>query len=237
MAGTENRCPSCAAVVSHHDARCPACSQVLGVDNVCERCHALCPTLSRGVRLVCSACGSERTRLPNTVVENAGQEARARSLDTLKVKGYGALAAVIALLGVTLGTLVALYGQNAFEVGGAIALLVMSLVSAILLGRAALGVRARRAAAERFMLEQRVLGFAFQRAGIVTAKEVARHLNTTVDFADAMLDRLVTAQRADMDVTDEGEIVFTFQAARTGVASERAPAARAAQLRAKIESP
>jgi len=237
MAGTENRCPSCAALVSPDDASCGACGQVLGHDNVCERCHALCPAVSRGVRLVCSACGSERTRRPHTVVESQGQEARSRSLTTLKTRAFVALAALIATLGVVFGGLVGLYGQNAFEVGGAIAVLLASLVAAALLARQSVQQKRRRAARERFMLEQRVMGFAFQRAGIVTAKEVARHLNITVDAADAMLDRLVTAQKADMDVTDEGEIMFTFGTARAALASApAATAARAARLQTKIES-
>ena len=236
MAVTDNRCPSCASAVSPHDARCGGCGVVLGVDNVCERCHALAPAVTRGGRLVCSACGSERMRQLHTVVESEGQALRTRDRQQLKAGLFNGGGALLAAFGLVVGTLVGLFGQNAFEVALAVAVAVVALAAAALAVRQGKRVKKRAEARERFELEQRLLGFAYQRAGVVTSREVARHLNISVDAADAMLDSLVTAQRADMDVTDEGEIMFSFKSARAGTASERSPSARAAQLRPKIES-
>jgi hypothetical protein len=68
--------------------------------------------------------------------------------------------------------------------------------------------RARpRTDAER---ERRILQFAETEHGRVTVAEVAAHCDMTVSEAKVTLDRLVTQQVADIQVTDSGVLVYVF---------------------------
>jgi len=220
MAVALHQCPSCSREVSQHDARCPDCRQVLGTDNLCEQCHALAPATRHGHRIVCSACQSVRARRPNTVVSSARALRWLAAWERFRVRVYGGAAASSALFGLLLGGLLLAYAPGSWHSFAWSVLVAMALVTTAFALRIK-RVRTLGGARDRFMLQQRLLGYAHQRRGVVTAEGVAHHLDIPVTAADAMLDDLVRVGKADMDVSDRGEISFALHAPRAGSALPR----------------
>lgn len=217
-----------------HDARCPQCSQVLGADNQCEHCHALVPALRRGGRIVCSACGSERRRGPNTITVSERELRFMAGWERVRIRIYKVATALAVLFGLFIGALFWLFAPNAFELGSALVTAFVTLLIAGLFVQRIKKVRALSQQREHFLLEQRVLGLAHKNRGVITAAEVARHLNIPVTAADAMLDELVRTGRADIDVTDRGDIRFLLHADRAVLPSARSAYPNAAQVAAQV---
>lgn len=235
MLGTPTQCPSCAAVVSPFDARCHACRQVLGPDNICPQCQALAATISRRGRLVCSACESERERRPHTVVVRDRDMRWSLAWERIRLRVYTFFAVMFALFNGTVGGMTLHFGESDFSRFIAAMFLLTAVLVPLLLWRLSKQVRMRSKAREQFTLEQRLIGLAHKQGGVITPDEAARHLNVPLAAADAMLDRLVHRQQAELEVTERGELQFVLGPARrakglgASSATRQSPAARAAR--------
>ncbi|MET0339892.1 MAG: hypothetical protein ABW252_02780 [Polyangiales bacterium] len=242
MLGTPTQCPSCAAVVSPFDTRCPACRQVLGPDNICDRCQALAPTIARHGRLLCSACESERTRRPHTVVVRDRELRWSLAWERFRLRIYAFVAVTFALFNGTVGGLTLHFGDSDFSRFIAAAFLLGAALIPLLLFMLAKRARKLSKAREQFTLRQRLLGLAYKRGGVLTAADVAQNLNIPLAAADAMLDQLVHQQKAEIEVTDRGEIQFVFGPARLtsgtsrDVGASTSPSAAARASRRGTES-
>jgi hypothetical protein len=73
---------------------------------------------------------------------------------------------------------------------------------------------ARRAKLRQQTIEAEVMKLAIQQAGKLTALEVATALALPQDETTRALDAMVEREVADIEITDEGVIVYTFDAAR-----------------------
>ena len=89
-------------------------------------------------------------------------------------------------------------------------------VGGLALLRGALGGSAgsRMQALRAQTIEAEILKLAMARQGKLTAVEVESALALPAGEAKATLDRLVAREAADLDVTDEGVLVYTFHDAR-----------------------
>ena len=87
-------------------------------------------------------------------------------------------------------------------------------VGAGLLVRSHFADRSRRSGRKELLrqqtLEAEILKFAGQHGGRLTAVEVATQLGLTPEAAKEALDALAVRSQADMEVTDEGVLVYTF---------------------------
>ena len=156
-------------------------------------------------------CESERTRRPHTVVVRDRETRWALAWERFRRKILVALAAFIAVSNGTCGGLLVRYssGQELIQILGASLLLAAALVPLLLFLWDKRG-RNRSKLRERFTLQQRLLGLAYKRRGVLTADDVARSLNIPLPAADAMLDQMVHQQKAEIEVTDRGEIQFVI---------------------------
>jgi hypothetical protein len=76
------------------------------------------------------------------------------------------------------------------------------------------GDAARRARLRQQTIEAEVMKLAINQRGKLTAIEVATALALPEDETKAALDAMVEREIADIEITDEGVIVYTFQSAR-----------------------
>ena len=76
------------------------------------------------------------------------------------------------------------------------------------------GDRARRASLRQQTIEAEVMKLAIQQRGKLTALEVATALALPEDETKLALDAMVEREIADIEITDEGVIVYTFQSAQ-----------------------
>jgi hypothetical protein len=73
---------------------------------------------------------------------------------------------------------------------------------------------ARRARLRQQTIEAEVMKLAIQQRGKLTALEVATALALPEDETKVALDSMVERELADIEITDEGVIVYTFQSAK-----------------------
>jgi hypothetical protein len=76
------------------------------------------------------------------------------------------------------------------------------------------GDAARRAKFRQQTIEAEVMKLAIQQRGKLTALEVATALALPEDETKVALDAMVEREIADIEITDEGVIVYTFQSAK-----------------------
>jgi hypothetical protein len=76
------------------------------------------------------------------------------------------------------------------------------------------GEEARRAKLRQQTIEAEVMKLAMQQAGKLTALEVATALALPPDETTRALDAMVEREVADIEITDDGVIVYTFDAAK-----------------------
>ena len=74
--------------------------------------------------------------------------------------------------------------------------------------------QARRDALRQQTIEAEVMKLAIQHKGKLTAIEVGTALSLQQDETKIALDRMVEREIADIEITDEGVIVYTFDAAK-----------------------
>ncbi len=93
---------------------------------------------------------------------------------------------------------------------------VLPAAGGVALLRGALGgnSRARMQQLRQQTIDAEILRLAMARQGKLTAVEVASALALPEDEARRSLDALVTREVADLDVTDEGVLVYSFHEAR-----------------------
>jgi hypothetical protein len=76
------------------------------------------------------------------------------------------------------------------------------------------GERSRRDSLRQQTIEAEVMKLAIQQKGKLTALEVATALALQQDETKVALDRMVEREIADIEITDDGVIVYTFDAAK-----------------------
>jgi hypothetical protein len=181
---------------------------------ICPNCRQEAPTVVRGVRAYCTACGAPRSLIEDTPVNVAGQPS----------KIGGGVAAVAGLSVLFLGTLVSLLIGGliyifAAPVGLAVGVFLEAttlFVAALLLwgGRTLFRSGTER---ERGAHEQAVYAIARRRGGSVTPAELARALSIPEADADAILTAMV--KRPDGQVTleldDDGTLRYEVHDARS----------------------
>jgi hypothetical protein len=177
----------------------------------CPHCQKDAPTIVRGVRAYCTACGAPRSLINAPEAVNvAGQPAR------IGGTVFQALGAAALGLGLVVALLIAgiagafLGGAAALWVGVPIALIALVIALPIMGG----GRRLQRAgeARSRAAQETAIFALAAQRRGVLTLRDVARALSIREDEADALLTAL--AKRPDgavvLDVDDNGALSYRF---------------------------
>jgi hypothetical protein len=181
---------------------------VLGEDNLCERCHALGPALVRGTELCCPACGATRQRGPRVLIANVSELDRAlyvgwpQPFAAIALGAWGG-AVVLALLGFLLGD------DARTLMRGLVVLAVGVAIVAGLLVRQRRKLLLRRRA---FALDQRIVGLAYQRDGMLTTRDVAAALGLDAADAEARLSDLVARARASLEVSQEsGHVHYVFK--------------------------
>jgi hypothetical protein len=177
----------------------------------CPHCQKDAPTIVRGVRTYCTACGAPRSLIDAPEAVNvAGQPAK---IGGTVFQALGAVALGIGLMvALVLGGVAgALFGgPAALWIGVPIAMVTL-IVALPLMGG---GRRLQRAGEERGRAahETAIFALAAQRRGILTVRDVAHALSIREDEADALLTTL--AKRPDgavvLDVDDNGGLSYRF---------------------------
>ncbi len=177
---------------------------------ICPSCKQDAPTVIRGMRPYCTACGAPRPLMAATDAVNlAGQPAKVGG-EVARGAGYVALfgGAVLALV---LGGVFQALFHTGLLVAVPVALAALLVSLPLLLG----GRKLRRSGDEtaRSAHEQAVIALAARVGGVVTAREAASRLSLTEEQADALLTEM--AKRPDgkvtLEVDDAGVLSFHFR--------------------------
>lgn len=176
----------------------------------------------RGVVGYCTACGTPRSPLHTTSIELAGRPARvgggiARGLGWV-VLFAGLLAAVG--LGAVLQAIFPA-GVAGWLVGGIVTFVALAVGATLLFGGRALerkGEEARRATVERA-----AFALAATHGGTITAGDLARAVGLSASEADALLTELAKRpdSSVDVDVDDDGRVLYRFEPLPEGGAGRR----------------
>lgn len=173
------------------------------------RCHGLCPALRDGDDLVCSACGAAREPADRVVVIDEFERDHALAPPS-SLPWYAVLTA---LIGAGVLWYASILTPN--PRGRVLA----ELVAICLVLGAAVGVyfayrsHTARMRRRRFELEQRIVGLAHQREGVLTVQEVATKLGVRPAEADVFLTELAKLGRATLEVSD-GRMRYVFREAK-----------------------
>jgi hypothetical protein len=165
---------------------------------ICPNCRQEAPTVVRGVRAYCTACGAPRSLIEDTPVNVAGQPSKIGG-GVASVVGLSVLV-LGSLLSLTVGALLHILAPMAgWIVGGFFEAVTLFVAAMLLWGGRAL----RRSGSEREQNAQEQANFAIarQRGGSLTAADLARALSMPETEADALLTNL--AKRPDGRVTLE----------------------------------
>ena len=183
---------------------------------ICPSCHQDAPTIVRGVRAFCTACGAPRSLLGSSAVNVAGKPrkvggaiASGAGWATLIGGSAASLGAGLITYFIFLAIGASTAGTVGLVVGGFFGLLTVLLALSLLLGGRKLsktGVADRRK-----VLEQGIFALAGKQRGSVTPRDVARQLAITDEEADALLTDLVKKGdgRVSLDVDDDGTLRYT----------------------------
>ncbi len=183
---------------------------------ICPSCHQDAPTIVRGVRAFCTACGAPRPLLGSSAVNVAGKP----------MKVGGGVASVIGWLVLFFGSMVSIAMGALFNllwsianpaaatavglwVGGFFGVITLVVALSLLLG----GRKLRKTGVDdrRKVLEQGIFALAGKQRGSVTPRDVARQLAIRDEEADALLTDLVKKGdgRVSLDVDDDGTLRYT----------------------------
>ncbi len=183
---------------------------------ICPSCHQDAPTIVRGVRAFCTACGAPRSLLDGSAVNVAGKPrkvggaiASGAGWATLIGGSAASLGAGLITYFIFLAIGASTAGTVGLVVGGFFGLLTVLIALSLLLGGRKLskdGVDDRRK-----VLEQGIFALAGKQRGSVTPRDVARQLAITDEEADALLTDLVKKGdgRVSLDVDDDGTLRYT----------------------------
>jgi hypothetical protein len=181
---------------------------------ICPNCRQEAPTVVRGIRAYCTACGAPRSLIEDTPVNVAGQPSKFGG-GVAAVAGLTVLV-VGSLLALAVGALLQFFVAPAGWIVGGFLEAVTLFVAAMFLwgGRALFRSGTER---ERDAHEQAVFAIARRRGGSVTAAELSRALSIPESEADASLTAM--AKRPDGQVTleldDDGMLRYEVRDARS----------------------
>jgi hypothetical protein len=174
---------------------------------ICPNCRQEAPTIVRGVRAYCTACGAQRSLIEDTPVNVAGQPSKIGG-GVAAVAGLSILV-IGSLLSLALGALLQFFAAPAGLIVGGFLEAVTLFVAAMFLwgGRELFRSGTER---ERGAQEQAIFAIARRRGGSVTASELARVLSIPESEADAMLTGM--AKRPDgqvsLELDDDGTLRY-----------------------------
>ena len=177
----------------------------------CPKCGEDVPIVLRGVEAFCTACGRRRLPFAQEALNLKGKSAKAGGT-AARVLGvivwiFGFF--LSALLG---GTLQVLFPEIllGLAVGGPIAFVTLLLGAFLFFGGRKLGKMGDATATEAQI--KAIRGLARQRRGVLTADDVARHLDLTPERGDALLTDLARHPDEDVgvDIDDQGRVLFLF---------------------------
>lgn len=173
----------------------------------CLNCRQDAPTIVRGARAYCTACGAPRSLLEDTPVNVAGQPSKIGG-GVASVAGWVILITGV-LLALTLGGLIGLLSATAaWIIGGFLGAVSVLFGLLFILGGRMLWKTGKER--ERGAHEQAVFAVARRNAGSVTPAELSRAVNITEAEADALLTQM--AKRPDghvtLEVDDDGTLRY-----------------------------
>lgn len=204
-------CPACRERNTAKGLRCAACQVALGEGNRCGRCLAIAPVFERSGRYVCSACGETRTRHDDTLVTT--EAALLQAFDPARGRGLPLLLYALSALALAILTWLVVRGTLPRGLGlllGAV-LLALSVRLQGLARRRQARVQARR----RYEIEQRIIGLAFRKDGLLTASAVSTTLRISHSEAQELLGELASSGRARAEPsTDGSETTYFFGEAK-----------------------
>lgn len=183
---------------------------------ICPSCHQDAPTIVRGVRAFCTACGAPRPLLGSSAVNVAGKPmkvggaiASGAGWATLIGGSVASLGAGLLTYFVFLAIGASTAGTVGLFVGGFLGLLTILISLSLLLGGRKL--RATGVDDRRKVLEQGIFALAGRQRGSVTPRDVARQLSITEEEADGLLTDLAKKGdgRVSLDVDDDGTLRYT----------------------------
>lgn len=184
---------------------------------ICPSCRQDAPTIVRGVRAFCTACGAPRGLLGNNAVNVAGKPAKVGG-------GIASVMGWIVLVGGTFASIVlgalfnmlwtvagsAAAGTIGLIVGGFFGAITLVVALSLLLG----GRKLSKTGAEdrRKVLVQGIYALGGKQRGSLTPRDVARHLQITEEEADTLLTDLVKKGdgRVTLEVDDDGTLRYTI---------------------------
>jgi membrane protein implicated in regulation of membrane protease activity len=183
---------------------------------ICPSCRQDAPTIVRGVRAFCTACGAPRPLLGSSAVNVAGKP----------MKAGGTAASVMGWIVLFVGSMFSLaigaffnmlwsfaHSAAAFtvglSVGGFFGVITLVIALSLLLGGRKMAKTGE--GDRRKVLEQGIFALAGRQRGSVTPRDVARQLEITDEEADALLTDLAKNPngRVSLDVDDDGTLRYT----------------------------
>jgi len=204
-------CPACRERVITRGPRCASCKVALGEGNRCGRCLAIAPVFERGGRHVCSACGETRTCHDDTLVTTETELLQA--FDPARGRGLPVL--LLALSALALLVLVWLAVRGTLPRGLALLAGAGLLIVSAPLQRLARRRQARARARRRYEIEQRIIGLAFRKDGLLTASAVSTTLRISYSEAQELLGELASSGRARAEASADGaETTYFFGEAK-----------------------
>ncbi len=178
---------------------------------LCPHCYKDAPIVYRGVSAHCTACGGLRTPLANESVNLAGQGSKVGGT-VASVFGW-----IVLVGGVVLGGSVTAFFQWLME-GGYIGwllgtpIMVLSAIFAATLLFSGKKLAKSGQAVQRSAQEKAILGIAENKGGVISAIDVSRSLDLTLQQADALLTRMAkeTPDQVTVDLDDHGGVFYRF---------------------------
>jgi hypothetical protein len=176
---------------------------------ICPSCRQEAPTIVRGVRAYCTACGAPRSLLEDTPVNVAGQPSKlgggvASVVGWVILLGGGLLALTLALvLHAIFASALVTWGIGGFFGG-------MSLLFGLLFILGGRMLRKTGQERERGAHERAVFALAKRNAGSITPAELARVLSVPEAEADAILTQMAKQPEGHvtLEVDDDGTLRY-----------------------------
>jgi len=175
---------------------------------ICPNCHEEAPTIVRGVRAYCTACGAPRSLLSDTPVNVAGQPSKIGGAFA-KVFGW-----IVLLTGMMIGLAIigigAAFGYTTIGLALGALPFTLSLLYGLFLIIAGRQLQKSGIATERSKHESAVFALARQRGGSVTPAELARAISISEATADALLTEMAKRPggHVTLEVDDDGTLRY-----------------------------
>ncbi len=206
-------CTVCGEPMAPGETVCRHCGRA-HYGPVCASCQQPAPTLVRGGKVICSACGATRGPLSGVPLNVAGEAHRVGSVVT------SVLAWAVALGGLLVGglagllvSLVATVASASMWWGVAVGLFVGAVggIAGALLMKGSKKLQARARSIRDEAYEQSILAMAATRRGAVTTLEVSQQLGIALSEADRLLGEMSHKGRALVEINREGLLQYTFK--------------------------